>query len=123
MDVVSQYYISLRGEITLYIKYENQKYPCKCVITNETIYYKNLPDNFPETVQGEIVLCADDDFEMRTDNTKNYLRQTFENGTLTLTNVPEKESETETETEQPISETEQLRADVDYIAIMTGVEL
>ena len=27
------------------------------------------------------------------------------------------------ETEKPISETEQLRADIDYIAIMTGVEL
>ncbi len=32
--------------------------------------------------------------------------------------IPEAE-----EPEQPVSETEQLRADVDYIAIMTGVEL
>ena len=29
----------------------------------------------------------------------------------------------EEEYEEPISETEQLRADVDYIAVMTGVEL
>ena len=27
------------------------------------------------------------------------------------------------ETEEPISETDQLRADIDYIAVMTGVEL
>ena len=105
----------------MYIKYENQKYPCKCVIANETICYKELPDNFPETVKSEIVLCADDDFVLRTDNTKDYLRQTFENGTLTLTNVPEKEPEPTPEP-QP-SEVERLRADVDYIAIMTGVEL
>ena len=32
--------------------------------------------------------------------------------------IPEAE-----EPEQPVSETEQLRADIDYIAIMTGVEL
>lgn len=31
--------------------------------------------------------------------------------------------EPEPEPEQPVSETEQLRADIDYIAIMTGVEL
>ena len=44
-------------------------------------------------------------------------------GVMTVTNwvagtIPEVD-----EPEQPISETEQLRADVDYIAIMTGVEL
>ena len=107
----------------MYIKYKNQKYPCKCVITNETIYYKELPDNFPETVQGEIVLCANDDFELRRDNTKDYLRQTFENGILTLTNIPEREPDIEPMLEPEPSEVERLRADVDYIAIMTGVEL
>ena len=44
-------------------------------------------------------------------------------GVMTVTKwtagtIPEAE-----EPEQPISETEQLRADVDYIAVMTGVEL
>lgn len=107
----------------MYIKYKNQKYSCKCSISNETIRYNDLPENFPETVQGDIVLCADDGFELRTDNTKDYLRQTFEKGTLTLTNVPEKEIVEVPEVEAEPTELERLRADIDYIAIMTGVEL
>ena len=107
----------------MYIRYEDKNYPCKCTITNDSIYYKDLPMDFPETVYGEIVLCADDDFEMRTDNTKDYARQTFENGTLVLTNLPEPDVVDEPKTEAEPTELEQLRADVDYIAIMTGVEL
>jgi hypothetical protein len=48
--------------------------------------YRGLPDDFPAPVSGEIVLCADDGFVLRTDNSENFLRQTFENGILTLTN-------------------------------------
>lgn len=35
----------------------------------------------------------------------------------------ETEEESRTDSKEPIIETEQLRADIDYIAIMTGVEL
>ena len=44
-----------------------------------------------------------------------------ENGALV--DVIKVECEETKEVEQPVSEIEQLRADIDYIAIMTGVEL
>ena len=53
------------------------------------MYYRELPDDFPAPVSGEIILCADDGFVLRTDNADEYLRQTFENGVLMLTNEPE----------------------------------
>lgn len=56
--------------------------------------YSRLPEDFPAPVSGEIKLYADDGFLLRTDNTSDYLRQTFANGVLTLTNVPEPESAT-----------------------------
>ena len=105
----------------MYIKYDNKKYPCKCSIGNNSITYRNLPDDFPTEVSGKIELYADTDFLLREDNTGDYLRQTFENNTLTLTNVPEPQPVEEPE--PSVSELEQLRADVDYIAVMTGVEL
>ena len=84
----------------MYIKYEDKKYSCNCFIKSESISYTELSDNFPESVGGEIVLCADDGFELRADNTKDYLRQIRENDTLTLTNVPEVEPEPLVETEE-----------------------
>lgn len=72
----------------MYIKYKNTNYPCSCR-PSKTMVYKGLSDDFPAPVDGEITLCADDDFVMRTDNSADYLRQTFVNGTLTLTNTPE----------------------------------
>ena len=51
--------------------------------------YRGLPEDFPVPVDGEIVLCADDGFVLRTDKTADYMRQIFENGVLTLTNTPE----------------------------------
>lgn len=74
----------------MYIKYNGNVYPCKCRPA-ETMVYSGLPEDFPAPVEGEIVLCADDWFEMRTDNTADYARQTFEDGVLTLTNEPEPE--------------------------------
>ena len=71
----------------MYIAYNNKKYPCQCR-PSATMVYRGLPDDFPAPVSGEIVLCADDGFVLRTDKAEDYLRQTFEGGVLTLTNVP-----------------------------------
>ena len=74
----------------MYITYKEIKYPCVCR-PSETMVYSGLPNDFPAPVSGEIVLCADDGFAMRTDVAEDYLRQTFEGGVLTLTNAPEPE--------------------------------
>lgn len=74
----------------MYIEYNGNKYPCKAdVVTDVSAKYWNLPEDFPAPVEGEVILCADDDFELRRDNSADYLRQTFEGGVLTLTNAPE----------------------------------
>lgn len=72
----------------MYIKYNGVNYPCQCRPSTAMVY-RGLPDNFPAPVSGEVVLCADDGFVMRTDKAEDYLRQTFEGGVLTLTNAPE----------------------------------
>lgn len=72
----------------MYIEYQNIKYTCSCR-PFATMTYRGLPDDFPAPVDGEIILCADDGFVMRTDNSADYLRQTFADGVLTLTNEPE----------------------------------
>lgn len=72
----------------MYINYNNMKYPCTCRPAS-TMVYSGLSNDFPAPVNGEIVLCADDGFVLRTDNSADYLRQTFEDGVLTLTNAPE----------------------------------
>lgn len=106
----------------MYIKHNGVDYPCTCR-PSATMVYNGLPDDFPAPVSGEIQLCADDGFVMRTDTAEDYLRQTFVDGVLTLTNVPEPVVVEEEENEHTPTVVEQLRADVDYIAIMTGVEL
>lgn len=83
----------------MFIEYDNQKYSCGCTIGKQSITYKNLPDDFPNLLEGEIILFADDGFELRKDNTENYLRQTFANGTFTLTNLPEQQVDGDTEYE------------------------
>lgn len=77
----------------MYIKYDNKDYPCKCSINSNSITYRGLSEDFPSEADGEIILYADDGFELRVDNTKDYLRQVFSNGTLTLTNLPEPKPE------------------------------
>lgn len=73
----------------MYIVYKETKYQCDCGINLNTIKYTDLPEDFPAPVSGDIVLCDNDGFVMRTDMVEDYLRQTFENGVLTLTNLPE----------------------------------
>ena len=74
----------------MYLTYNGTVYPCKCRPA-ATMRYSGLPADFPAPVEGEIILCADDGFVLRTDNTADYLRQTFEGGVLVLTNTPEPE--------------------------------
>ena len=74
----------------MYIAYNGMNYPCQCR-PSATMVYRGLPDDFPAPVSGEIVLCADDGFILRTDKAEDYQRQTFEDGVLTLTNVPVRE--------------------------------
>lgn len=76
----------------MYIAYNGVNYPCQCR-PSSTMVYRGLPDNFPAPVSGEIALCADDGFVLRTDRVEDYLRQTFEGGVLTLTNTPVPEAE------------------------------
>ena len=73
----------------MYIKYNGVKYPCQCR-PSAMMVYRGLPDDFPAPVSGEIKLCADNDFVLRTDKAEDYLRQTFEGGVLTLTNEQER---------------------------------
>lgn len=108
----------------MYINYNGTKYPCTCRPA-KTMVYKGLPDDFPAPVDGEITLCADDDFLMRVDNSKDYLRQTFVDGVLTLTNVPEPEpvEEPEEPVEPEPTQLDILEAQVTYTAMMTDTLL
>ena len=75
----------------MYIKYNENKYTCKCQIFADTIVYRGLSEDFPETVDGEITLCDNGGAVLRVDKSSDYLRQTFADGVLTLTNIPEPE--------------------------------
>lgn len=72
----------------MYITYNGTEYSCRCAI-GTSITYKGLPADFPHPVSGAIRLYANDGFHLRTDIAEDYLRQVFEDGTLTLTNSPE----------------------------------
>jgi hypothetical protein len=87
----------------MYIKYNDINYPCKCNI-DSSIAYIGLPSDFPYPVSGEIKLCANDGFILRTDVVEDYLRQTFQNGVLTLTNLPEPVEPEPTEDEPTTAE-------------------
>lgn len=116
----------------MYIIYNSTKYPCKCR-PSKTMQYRDLPEDFPAPAEGEIALYADDDFLLRKDNTADYLRQTFEDGVLTLTNEPEVIPDSKQEELQgAIEEIESLKIELnstDYKIIkcsecqMAGVEL
>ena len=103
----------------MYIKYNGVNYPCECK-PSRTMSYHGLPDNFPAPVSGEIVLCADDDFVLRTDVAEDYLRQTFDGGVLILTNDPEP---VEPEPDTELSKLDIIEAQVTYTAMMTDTLL
>ena len=103
----------------MYIIYKDINYPCKCIPSNTRMVYSGLPDDFPAPVNGEIILCADDGFVLRTDNTADYLRQTFADGTLTLTNEPEPEPIEPEPAEDEPSQLDRIEAQLIYTAMMT----
>lgn len=94
----------------MYIKYQSTNYPCRCR-PGKIMRYTGLPDDFPAPVSGEIVLYDNDGFLMRADIAEDYLRQTFENGVLTLTNEPEPEPMPEPEPTEPAPTLEDLQAE------------
>lgn len=72
----------------MYISYKSTEYPCGARV-GATMAYTGLPEDFPAPVEDVIILYRDDGFELRRDDPGDYARQTFEGGTLTLTNEPE----------------------------------
>lgn len=106
----------------MYITYKSNNYPCTCK-PSKTMRYVGLPEDFPAPISGEVTLCADDGFVLRTDNTSDYLRQTFENGVLTLTNVPEPEPVEPEPIEPEPSQLDVIEAQVYYTAMMTDTLL
>lgn len=104
----------------MYIIYNGATYSCLCKPSN-TMIYRNLPDDFPSEVTGEIQLCADDGFILRTDVVENYLHYTFVDGVLTLTNIPEP---TPSEDVEPApTQLDRIEAQVAYTAMMTDTLL
>lgn len=100
----------------MYIRYNEKNYPCGCNVNLNTIQYMGLPEDFPAPVSGDIVLCANDEFVMRTDKVEDYLRQTFDNGVLTLTNLPEP-----VEPDEPIEPTEDEPTTAEILDTLLGV--
>lgn len=106
----------------MFLTYSQTNYKCDCYIDGQYIAYFNLPADFPAPVSGEIVLQADDGFVMRTDKAEDYLRQTFEDGTLILTNIPEPEPTPEPEEPiEPPTPPDELTVEEMASAITEGV--
>ncbi|WP_283673056.1 hypothetical protein [Butyricicoccus sp. Marseille-Q5471] len=82
-----------------------------CVITAQT----------PVRVGDTMEIQTDEGTQLRTYTVADYLRCTVVGNVVTLSNTPLPEPVTPVEPEP--SETEKLRADVDFIALMTGVTL
>ena len=98
----------------MYIRYNSANYPCECSISKTAIAYSNLAEGFPAPISGEVILCDDNGFVMRTDKVEDYLRQTFEGGILVLTNIPYVE-------EEPIPETEPIPTTEELMDVLLGV--
>ena len=109
----------------MYIKYKNIDYPCKdCRVTKQSTSYHGLSEDFPTPVDDVVSLCTKpvevegfnlpkkDEFVLRKDDPSDYLRQTFSNGVLTLTNIPEPE---------PIEPIEPEPTDTEVLNTLLGV--
>lgn len=109
----------------MYIKYNGKKYDCGCNPRWGNMVYTGLPEDFPAPVNDVIELYSDDGFLMREDDPADYLRQTFENGTLTLTDTPEPEPEEPIEPEEtePTEEDDTASMLIDHEYRLTLLEL
>jgi hypothetical protein len=99
----------------MYIQIGDKNYPC----TNyrpakgvRAIFYGVEDLTLP--VEDEIILFADDGFELATIVTGDFERQVYEHGTLTLTNEPEPESIPEPDPVEPSPTVEDYLIDLDY---------
>ena len=81
----------------------------------------------PQTTPFKNALVLPDEFLGRYIECSGFVIVTHENGVITSiapnTEALEKWRANQTEEVAQVSATEQLRADIDYIAVMTGVEL
>ena len=105
----------------MYILYNDKQYPCKYRNNMHTVAYSNLPEDFPAPVEGEILLYADDDFLLRIDYVEDFKRQTFVNGTLTLTDIPEPEPTPDPEPTPEPETPDEISWDVLASAITEGI--
>lgn len=96
----------------MYIRYNSVNYPCGCRPGKMAMAYSKLPDDFPAPVSGEVALCADDGFVLRIDKAEDYLRQTFADGVLVLTNIPYVE---------PVPESDPVPTTTELMDVLLGV--
>ena len=96
----------------MYIEINETKYPCAKPSFGAFLIWPGVED-LPFPVAGTITTCADDGFVMREDNPGEWLRQTYDNNVLTLTNAPEPEPYEPGEEPEPVVHrtTEQERTD------------
>lgn len=123
--VVEQDISSSIKEDSMYIQIGNTQYPCAGYdpLPGVRARYTGI-DGLALPVAGTVTLYAGNGFVLAEQDAADYARQTYENGVLTLTNEPEPVPAPEPDpvVTEP-TEIDQLRADVDYIAVMTGVAL
>ena len=100
----------------MYITVNGTDYTCKSLkVAKQTKVYSGLPEDFSLPISGEISLKSNDGNVMRTDVSEDYMYHRFNNGILTLTNIPE------TEPIEPTPIREEATTDEMAIAILEGV--
>ena len=72
----------------MYIEIGGQKFPCGGASFGASLIWRGI-EGLELPIAGMISTCRDDGFVMREDDTGDWLRQEYGNGTLTLTNEPE----------------------------------
>ena len=99
----------------MYIEIKNKQYPCtnyRPAVGVRAIFTGVEGLSLP--VEGEIVLCANDGFELVRIDPADFERQIYEGNTLTLTNEPEPEPQPEPEPEEAEPTIEEYLIDLDY---------
>lgn len=106
----------------MYIKINERNYPCRGYLDTGNYVQYRLEGPMPDSVEGVVKLYKGDELFCAHDVSE-FARWEIRGTSLILTNRPVPEPvETPAEGPEP-TPFEQLRADVDYIAAMTGVTL